>query len=942
MRKGSSMIHQDSRRWLFLLLAVSLFLGIQPVHAAQTVQQLTNNTSEEEWGNRHSTTSQGKVLWFDENNDIFFYNGTSASLVQAFDAGDPSLDDIDDIVFALGSGASSGQVVGDWRRGTDFAWVWVNDGTNPKLVQATNPIDPTQPLNPEAVAIADGCVFMALQAFFGGNAVKHLFRINPATGVATNLTGSTPVPGLFSRITTSGCQAAWLFDDDRLDIDSDGDGNPDDPIPPKLHFYDGATVRVIDSGDLDQPHLSQGRLVYPKKDANGIRQISLYDSTAPSPTPVQLTAETDPTKGNFFPRTDGRHVAWLHGDADGTDQDILLNGGLQLTNDETRLVSAGGEHPFQLHRGQLLWKDGNGVLRYADGGGVGGVDITPATTVETPWLADGFIAFLGLSQDGGTDREVFLFTGTPPADASQPSPPLFVVATPGDGQVTVAWDQVIKASSYNLYMASVPGVTKDNYSTLPDGMKFAGVTSPFVHTGLAPGKTYYFVVTAVEDGVEGPNSREAAATVIGTLTWVSVGGLSTISFHAVAADKTDGSIAYAAGGRNVYKTTDGGNTWSALTGGIEGLDVRALAVNGPTVFAASRDIFGGEPSKILRSANGGISWEEVVPNGGEIGETNKSLAIDPMTPTTLYAGDFRLPEMDELSGDSFVIKSTDGGDTWFHLKEPAEPEGAEIRAYALAIDPLTSGKLYAGGTGTPNLVKSTDGGATWTNVSPAPGFVYALAIDHKQPATLYAGEVDSTQTSLGIFKSPNGGGFWRQKNAGFPTPLPRINTLLVDPANPAYLHAGTDMGYFYSVDGGEYWTAANDGLPTGSAQFISALALTPSRHLIAATAAGLFLLDLSGEAKPESCLGTGLSLLVGRVKMQVGRGIPDVTLTLNGPDGCTDTTTTNAFGIYRFRGLAKGAYTVTPGKTGCTFTPSSREVTMGGLLGIAGFSGTCP
>lgn len=765
--------------------------------------------------------------------------------------------------------------------------------------------------------------------------MKHLFRINPATGVATNLTGSAPVPGLFSRITTSGCQAAWLFDDDRLDVDSDGDGNPDDPIPPKLHFYDGLTVTVIDSGDLSQPHLSQGRLVYPKTDANGISQIFLYDSTAASPTPVQLTFETDPTKGNFFPRTDGRHVAWLHGDADGADQDIILNGGLQLTNGETRLVSAGGEHPFQLQRGQLLWKDVNGVLRYADGG-VGGVDITPATTVETPWLADGFIAFLGLSQDGGTDKEVFLFTGTPPADASQPSPPLFVMATPGDGQVTVAWDQIIRASSYNLYMASVPGVTKDNYSTLPDGMKHDGVTSPFVHTGLTPGKTYYFVVTAIEDGVEGPNSREAAATLVGTLTWVSVGGLSTISFHAVAADKTDGSIAYAAGGRNVYKTTDGGNTWTALAGGIEGRDVRALAVSGPTVFAASRDIFGEEPSKILRSTDGGTSWEEIVPNGGEIGEANKSLAIDPMTPTTLYAGDFKLPT--KAPGDSFVIKSTDGGDTWFHLPEFTD----EIRAYALAIDPLISGKLYAGGTGTPNLVKSTDGGATWTNVSPAPGFVYALAIDPGWSATLYAGEVDFTQTSLGIFKSPNGGGFWQQKNTGFPTPLPRINTLLVDPANPAYLHAGTDMGYFSSTDGGEIWTELNTGLPTADARSISALALTPSRRLIAATAAGLFLLDLSGEA-PEGCLGTGLSLLLGRVKKAVGvAGIPEVTLTLNGPGSCTDTTTTNAFGIYRFPGLAEGTYTVTPGKTGCTFTPSSREVTLGGLLGIAGFSGTCP
>jgi len=934
MKNGSLMVHRTPQRWLFLLLAVSLVLGTHPVSAAQTVQQLTDNTAGEGWGNRHSTTSQGKVLWFDENDNVSFYDGTSASLVQAFDADDPRLDDLDDIVFALGSGSTPGQVVGGWRRGTDFGWVWVNDGTAPKLVQAINPIDETQPLNPEGIAIADGCVFMALQAFFGGQAVKHIFRIDPATGVGTNLTGSAPVPGLFSRITTSGCQAAWLFDD--------GTGTP------KLHFYDGTTVTVIDSGDLGPPHLNQGRLVYRKK-TGGISQILLYDSTLTSPAPVQLTFDTDPTKGNFFPRTDGRHVAWLHGKADGTDQDIILNGGLPLTNEETRPdLSANNEHPFQLQRGQLAWQDVNGVLRYADGGGVGGVDISPATTVETPWLADGFIAFFGLSQDGGTDTEIFLFTGTPPADASQPSPPLLVTATPGDGQVTVAWDRIIGASSYNLYYAEQSGVTKDTYQTLPGGTKIGDVTSPFTVTGLVENKTSYFVVTAIEEGVEGPNSREAPATLVGGLTWISVGGLSTFVFSAVAADTTDGSVAYAGGSGNgfnckdadkvagcdVYKTADGGFTWTPVTGALNRIDVRALAVNGSNVYAATRDFFGGPPSKILRSTDSGGSWEEVVPDGGSIGELNKSLAIDPITPTTLYAGDFSLPT--KAPGDSFVIESTDGGETWVHLPEPTEPLGAEIRAYAIAIDLLTSGKLYAGGTGTPNLVKSTNGGATWTNVSPAPGFVYALAIDRKQPATLYAGEVDFTQTSLGVFKSPDGGRTWVQKNVGFPTPLPRINVLLVDPANPAYLHAGTDVGYFYSTDGGETWTAANDGLTD---PFIKALGITASRHLIAATTAGLFLLDLSGPA-PESCLGTGLSLLVGRVKEEAG--IPDVTLTLKGPGGCTDTTTTNARGFYRFRQMAKGTYTVTPGKAGCTFTPPSREVTIGGFLGIAGFSGICP
>ena len=82
-----------------------------------------------------------------------------------------------------------------------------------------------------------------------------------------------------------------------------------------------------------------------------------------------------------------------------------------------------------------------------------------------------------------------------------PNPPQNVQAFAGDGQVTVSWNPASGASSYNLYMASQSGVTKNNYSSLPDGMKHMGVFSPFLHAGLTNGTTYYFVVTAVN--VEG-------------------------------------------------------------------------------------------------------------------------------------------------------------------------------------------------------------------------------------------------------------------------------------------------------------------------------------------------------------------------------------------------------------------------------------------------------
>lgn len=93
-----------------------------------------------------------------------------------------------------------------------------------------------------------------------------------------------------------------------------------------------------------------------------------------------------------------------------------------------------------------------------------------------------------------------------------PSAPIGVSAAPGNGQAAVNWNAVAGAASYNIYMASVSGVGKGNYNTLQDGMKHTGVTSPFIHTGLTNGTTYYFVVTAVNSAGEGEESGEVQAT----------------------------------------------------------------------------------------------------------------------------------------------------------------------------------------------------------------------------------------------------------------------------------------------------------------------------------------------------------------------------------------------------------------------------------------------
>jgi len=87
-----------------------------------------------------------------------------------------------------------------------------------------------------------------------------------------------------------------------------------------------------------------------------------------------------------------------------------------------------------------------------------------------------------------------------------PAAPTNVAASPGDGKVTVNWDSSFGATSYNIYYATAPGVTKTS------GAKIINAASPYSVTGLTNGTKYYFVVTAVNTSGESAVSSEVSTT----------------------------------------------------------------------------------------------------------------------------------------------------------------------------------------------------------------------------------------------------------------------------------------------------------------------------------------------------------------------------------------------------------------------------------------------
>lgn len=123
---------------------------------------------------------------------------------------------------------------------------------------------------------------------------------------------------------------------------------------------------------------------------------------------------------------------------------------------------------------------------------------------------------------GISDSDTTTVSRVPPAPAG-------VVAAAADGQVTLSWNSVAGATSYNLYWSTSRTISKDTATAIAD------VTSPYTHSGLTNDVTYYYLVTAVTGGYEGFASDVAWATA----------GWSTedVAGTAATTDQRDTSIA---------------------------------------------------------------------------------------------------------------------------------------------------------------------------------------------------------------------------------------------------------------------------------------------------------------------------------------------------------------------------------------------------------------
>lgn len=155
----------------------------------------------------------------------------------------------------------------------------------------------------------------------------------------------------------------------------------------------------------------------------------------------------------------------------------------------------------------------------------------------------------GESGNSGTGSSLVTSSSDQTAVSKRPDVPTGVTATGGINTVTLAWNAVNGADSYNVYWSSAPGVTPAS------GTKITGATSPLQHEGLFVSQTYFYVVTAVNNDGESVASSQVAtvsatdgANLYAVYCATCHGDMASTSIKNGTADKINAAIAANSGG----------------------------------------------------------------------------------------------------------------------------------------------------------------------------------------------------------------------------------------------------------------------------------------------------------------------------------------------------------------------------------------------------------
>jgi photosystem II stability/assembly factor-like uncharacterized protein len=262
-------------------------------------------------------------------------------------------------------------------------------------------------------------------------------------------------------------------------------------------------------------------------------------------------------------------------------------------------------------------------------------------------------------------------------------------------------------------------------------------------------------------------------------------------------------------GDGMFKSTDGGRTWSFIGLG-ESRHIGRVRIH-PTnpdlvLVAVFGHIFGPHDERgIYKTTDGGRTWRRTLFRNDTTGAMD--LAMDATNANVLYAAFWdaqRKPWLMKSGGPgSGLFKSTDAGETWTELTRAAGLPTGVLGKIGVAVSPAKPSRVWAsveaidGG-----MFRSDDGGATWAKVSSEielrrrPWYYSHVIADPRDPDTVF-------YLGIPLLKSTDGGRTFSRIS----TPHADHHDLWIAPNTPGRMVVGNDGGAQVSNDGGRSWSA---------------------------------------------------------------------------------------------------------------------------------------
>ena len=287
-------------------------------------------------------------------------------------------------------------------------------------------------------------------------------------------------------------------------------------------------------------------------------------------------------------------------------------------------------------------------------------------------------------------------------------------------------------------------------------------------------------------------------------------------------------------GDGVYKSTDGGENWTNV--GLKNSERIAKILVDPgstdTVYVCvpGKLWSDSEERGVYKTTNGGKTWTRILA-GPNLSTGCSMISMDRQSPRTIYAGmwDFRRKGWTFRSGGdgpeaisgSGLFKSTDGGASWTELDTkngqglPTKPWGR----IAVAVAPSKPATVYAfieAEIPKDGLYRSDDAGKTWQKLDRSQNMIWRpfyfanLIVDPKDPNKIY-------KPDGSLIASSDGGESFSNISGGAHGDF---HDVWINPNNTDNVITGDDGGLWYSFDGGNRWWKANN-LPVSQFYHVS-------------------------------------------------------------------------------------------------------------------------